>query len=33
METSGQIWPNSEFIQASMHVLIARKYEKGSDEK
>ena len=28
METSGQIWPNFKFIQASMHVLIACKYEK-----
>ena len=26
METSGRIWPNFEFIQASMHVLIACKY-------
>ena len=28
METSGPIWPNNELIQASMHVLIACKYEK-----
>ena len=28
METSGWIWPNFELIQASMHVLIACKYEK-----
>ena len=28
METSGRIWPNFELIQASMHVLIACKYEK-----
>ena len=28
METSGRIWPNIELIQASMHVLIACKYEK-----
>ena len=28
METSGQIWPNFELIQAYMHVLIACKYEK-----
>ena len=28
METRGQIWPNFELIQASMHVLIACKYEK-----
>ena len=28
METSGLIWPNFELIQASMHVLIACKYEK-----
>ena len=28
METSGQIWPNFELIQAFMHVLIAYKYEK-----
>ena len=28
METSGQIWPNFELIQVSMHVLIACKYEK-----
>ena len=28
METSGQIWPNFELIQASMHVLFACKYEK-----
>ena len=28
METSGRIWPNLELIQAFMHVLIARKYEK-----
>ena len=28
METSGQIWPNFELIQAFMHVLIACKYEK-----
>ena len=27
METSGRIWPNFELIQASMHVLIACKYE------
>ena len=28
METSGQIWPNFELIQAFMHLLIACKYEK-----
>ena len=28
METSGQVWPNFKLIQASMHVLIACKYEK-----
>ena len=28
METSGRIWPNFKLIQASMHVLIAYKYEK-----
>ena len=28
METSGRIWPNFQLIQASMHVLIACKYEK-----
>ena len=28
METSGRIWPNFELIQASMHVLIACKYEE-----
>ena len=28
METSVWIWPNFELIQASMHVLIACKYEK-----
>ena len=28
METSGRIWLNFELIQASMHVLIACKYEK-----
>ena len=28
METSGQIWPNFELIQAFMHDLIACKYEK-----
>ena len=28
METSGLISPNFELIQASMHVLIACKYEK-----
>ena len=28
METSGRILPNFELIQASMHVLIACKYEK-----
>ena len=28
METSGQIWPNFELIQALMHVLITCKYEK-----
>ena len=28
METSGRIWPNFKLIQASMHVLIACKYEK-----
>ena len=28
METCGRIWPNFELIQASMHVLIACKYEK-----
>ena len=28
METSGRIWPNFELIQAFMHDLIARKYEK-----
>ena len=28
METSSQIWPNFELIQAFMHVPIARKYEK-----
>ena len=28
METSGRIWPNFELIQASMHDLIACKYEK-----
>ena len=28
METSGRIWQNFELIQASMHVLIACKYEK-----
>ena len=28
METGGRIWPNFELIQASMHVLIACKYEK-----
>ena len=28
METSGRIWPNFELIQASMHVLIACRYEK-----
>ena len=29
METIGRIWPNFELINASMHVLIACKYEKG----
>ena len=28
METSGRIWPNFEHIKASMHVLIACKYEQ-----
>ena len=28
METSGRIWPILELNQASMHVLIACKYEK-----
>ena len=28
IETSSQIWPNFELIQAFMHVLIAGKYEK-----
>ena len=28
METSGRIWPNFKLIQASMHVLVACKYEK-----
>ena len=28
METSDRIWPNFEIIQASIHVLIACKYEK-----
>ena len=28
METSGRVWPNFEHIQASMHVVIAYKYEK-----
>ena len=28
METSGRIRPNSELIQAFMHVRIACKYEK-----
>ena len=28
METSGQIWPNFELLQAFMHVFIACKYEK-----
>ena len=28
METGGRIWQNFELIQASMHVLIACKYEK-----
>ena len=28
METSGRIWPNFELIKASMHFLIACKYEK-----
>ena len=28
METSGQIWPNFELIQAFMHDLFACKYEK-----
>ena len=28
METSGRIWLNFELILASMHVLIACKYEK-----
>ena len=28
METSVWIWPNFDIIQASMHVLIACKYEK-----
>ena len=28
METSGQLLPNFKLIQASMHVLIAYKYEK-----
>ena len=28
METSGQIWPNFELIQALMHVLITCNYEK-----
>ena len=28
METSGQIWPNLELIQAFVHVLIACKNEK-----
>ena len=27
-ETSGQIWPKFELIQALMHVLITCKYEK-----
>ena len=27
IETSSQIWPNFELIQAFMHVLIAGKYE------
>ena len=33
METSGRIWPNFELIQASMHVLIACKYEKDRIKK
>ena len=28
METSGQIWPNFEFIQALMYVIITCNYEK-----
>ena len=28
METGGRIWLNFELIQASMHLLIACKYEK-----
>ena len=28
MKTGGRIWPNFELIQASMHLLIACKYEK-----
>ena len=32
METSGQIWPNFELIQAFMHVLIACKYEKDQNK-
>ena len=28
METSGQIWPNFELIQAFMHALLVCKYEK-----
>ena len=28
IETSGRIWPNFEFIQAHIHVLITCKYEK-----
>ena len=33
METSDRIWPNFELIQASMHVLIACKYEKDQMKK
>ena len=32
METSGQIWPNFDLIQAFMHVLIAFKYEKDQEK-
>ena len=33
METNGRIWPNFELIQASMHVLIACKYETDQMKK
>ena len=33
METSGRIGPNFKLIQASMHVLIACKYEKDQIKK